>query len=421
MNPSGHLLKQSALHRPAVPCWLLLAILRGAAATAAEPTGGEPVAEPTTLSVTAAPGNGATIDAGSRFSLNIRGRIQVRYQLQAVGAASSSAVPTTHSVTLGTARLWLSGRLLSPKLTYLVQLALAPRDFRDDAKSPIYDAFFDWKLHRDFSLKIGQYFVPFDRLRTVREFALQMADRPAVVGEFTLDRDIGVTLYSDRFLSDASVVAWRIGAFGGGGIQLAERSKPGGLLVARLELRPLGPVDDDSEGDLDRRDTPGLAVGIAGALNINAPRLRGTTGALYSGGTVTYRHLAADVVFKWKGLAVEGEYLWRQATSDVVSPATKMPPEYSRSGQGWVFQGSYAFPHEVEVVARLSRLYPLTGTSPALSADLDARPFEYGVGLNYYLNGHRFKIQVDWLVRAPASMSFASASHLAHVQLDATF
>ena len=53
----------------------------------------------------------------------------------------------------------------------------------------IYDAFLDWKAHRDISVKAGQFFVPFDRLRTVREFALQMGDRPRPVAELTLDRD----------------------------------------------------------------------------------------------------------------------------------------------------------------------------------------------------------------------------------------
>jgi hypothetical protein len=43
------------------------------------------------------------------------------------------------------------------------------------------------------------------------------------------------------------------------------------------------------------------------------------------------------------------------------------------------------------------------------------------VGLNYYVNKHRFKLQADWIARMPHDFDFGAASHAAHVQLDATF
>ncbi|HRI72502.1 MAG TPA: porin, partial [Polyangium sp.] len=190
-----------------------------------------------TIKVTGEPGKGLTVDAGERFSLNLRSRIQIRYQLNVPPADDQGERDEQQTVSIGTARLWLSGHILSRKLTYMTQLAVAGRDFRDDARSPIFDAYLDWKVHRDFNIRAGQYFVPFDRLRTVREFALQMADRPAPVNEFTLDRDVGVTFYSDTFLSKRSPVAWRVGFFGGGGTNLTTSKEGGGLFVGRLELR----------------------------------------------------------------------------------------------------------------------------------------------------------------------------------------
>jgi len=376
------------------------------------------------VKITGAPGNGLTVSVGEVFSLNVRSRIQLRYQLNISPEDDAGERDLQQMINIGTARLFFSGYAYRPQLTYLIQLAVAGRDFRDGATSPIFDAYVDWKIHRDFNVRAGQFFVPFDRLRTVRESALQMADRPVPVGELTLDRDVGITLYSDEFLGDRSPVAWRVSVFGGGGTNLTLGKEPGALVVGRLELRPLGAIDDDSEGDLERRRRPGVALGGAFAANINTNRLRSTTGATFAGGTTDYLHAAADLVFKWRGFALEAEYLWKRASNDEIrstdeegAPLT----EFTRSAQGTVFQASYAFDPPFEIVGRFSRLYAFGGTDPKLVSEVDSRGQELGVGLNYYFNKHRMKLQADWIARMPHDFDFDRASHVAHLQLDATF
>jgi hypothetical protein len=390
------------------------------------PANAEPGAD-ASIEITGAPGKGLTVRTGDAFSVNLRARIQVRYQLDISREDDEGDRELTQTANIGTARIWLSGNVLEPEITYMLHLAVAGRDFRDGATSPIFDAFLDWRAHRDLSLRAGQYFVPFDRLRTVREFALQMGDRPRPVNEMTLDRDVGVTVYSNTFLADASPLAYRLSAFGGGGTNLSAGKEPGALLVGRLELRPLGPIDDDSEGDLERRAIPGLAVGGAVAHNSNTNRLRSTTGPTFTGGTTDYFHAAVDLVFKWMGIAVQGEYLWKKASVDAISSLDESatPPvpvtEFTRSGRGWVTQASYTFDPPFEVVGRLSRLYADAGTDPAFVRDVEARGQEVGAGLNYYVNKHFFKLQADWLARMPGDFDFGVADHVVHAQVDATF
>lgn len=390
-----------------------------APAIAAEPS----AAEPPVVELSGAPGKGFNARFGDDFSLNLRSRIQVRYQLD-VPSDEGGDRPTEQTVNIGTARVWLSGHALTPDLGYMIQLAVAGRDYRDNAISPIYDAFIDWKAHRDLSLRLGQYFVTFDRLRTIREWALQMGDRPRPVAELTLDRDVGATLYSDHFLGDRSPVAYRIGAFGGGGINLTTGKPPGGLFVGRIELRPLGDVDDDVEGDLDRRAEPKLALGAAFAANFNTNRLRSTTGATFAGGSTDYLHAAVDLVFKWRGAALQGELLWKDASRDAIESVAadgSERVEHTRSGHGWVLQASYAFDPPIELVGRLSRLIAKPGTDPRYVAETIARGQEIGAGVNYYVLGHRFKLQADWIARTGDDFDLGAADHVAHVQLDATF
>ena len=376
------------------------------------------------VEISGAPGKGITIKPSENFSLNVRSRIQLRYQLNIPREDDAGERELEQLVNVGTARLWFSGHLFAPELTYMIQLAVADRDFRDGAKSPIYDAYLDYAAHRDLSVRAGQFFVPFDRLRTVREWTLQMADRPRAVLELTLDRDVGVMLYSERFLSDKSPVAWRLGALGGGGTNLSTGRRPGGLFVGRLELRPLGPLDDDREGDLERRTKPAIALGAGFAKNLNTDRLRSTTGPRFLGGTTDYLHAALDAVFKWRGFALQGEYLWKDASEDQIESIGDdglLLTEATRSGYGWITQASYIFDPPVELVARLARIHARSGTDPLLLTEAETRGQEVGAGVNYYFNGHWMKLQADWIAHMASGFEFSQADHVTHLQLDVTF
>lgn len=368
-------------------------------------------------------GKGITVaSADDRYSMNIRARFVPRFDVTIPAPNDEGRIEPKSRVALSTARFWVQGHLFSPRFQYVFQLAFGARDFRDGTISPIYDAFVDWKAHRDASLKVGQFFVPFDRLRTVREFALQMTDRPRAVAELTLDRDIGVVLYSDHLGGDRSPVAYRVGVFGGNGPNGLVAKTPGALFVGRAELRPLGEIDDDSEGDLENRAAPKLALGVAAAYNLNTNRQRSTTGATFTGGTADYLHVAADMVFKVQGFALQGEYLYRRAGEDEVATVGEgdaAATEWARSGQGWVAQASYHFRPGVELVARGAQTLALPGTDPALVSEVEAKGHEVGAGLNWYRNGHRFKVQTTWI--ALFGDDFAAAEHLVATQVDMMF
>src|SRR5690606_37309478 len=112
---------------------------------------GEKAAEPT-LQIKGAPGQGFTVSTGDAFSLNIKSRILIRYQINTFDDANKDAQAIAN---IGTARVWLGGNVYKPELTYMIQLAVAGKDYRDNATSPIFDAYLEWKAHRDFSVRAG--------------------------------------------------------------------------------------------------------------------------------------------------------------------------------------------------------------------------------------------------------------------------
>lgn len=369
------------------------------------------------VSVSAAPGKGLTVTTNDgRFGLTVRARAQLRETL------ARDKDKTTHEINVKTLRLVTQGHVLTTDLKYNLQLAFGTNDFETGNASPIFDAFVDYTRVRDLHVRAGQYFVPFDRARTIREFALQLVDRQQVVQELTLDRDVGLMLYSNDLGGLNGLLGYHLFVGGGEGRNRFGGQATGGIYVARLVLRPWGAFDEEQEGDLQRLPKPRLAIGVAGAYNQGTNRQRSTTGNALTLGTLDYRHAAADVVFKHSGFSFLGEAVVRTAGRDFIegtnaSGATVR--EYSRSGWGYFLQAGMMVSPIVEVAARWDHLFALGGTDPALVTQVTTQGRQVGGGLNVYLNGHAFKLQTDYFYIFGREHS--AGRHLARLQLDASF
>lgn len=373
---------------------------------------------------TLAPGKGFTAASpDGRYSLNIRARIQLRDTFEREGGESRN------DAQIRTLRLFLQGNVFSPDVKYVIQLAFGGADYEADSPSPIFDAFLEYVGWRDLQVRVGQYFVPFDRARTVREFALQFVGRQMVINELTLDRDLGIMLSSTDLFGLNEVLGYAVFVGAGDGRNRFPDAKnpygpqrPGMLVVARLVLKPLGPFPDyDQEADLSRSPRPRLGIGVAGGYNLNSDRSRSTYGSTYTLGTFDYAHLAADLMFKWSGFSLLAEYVMRDADRNrhtrVVDGAEVT--EFSRSGWGYIVQGGQMLTDKLEVVARWDDLHAFKGTDPQLVQLAERSGRQVGGGVNYYVNEHRFKFQGDYFYIFNRLTD--QPLHAVRVQLDATF
>lgn len=377
---------------------------------------------PSAVRIEAAAGRGITIRNGDAYSLTIRPRIQLRDTITHTPGAPGN--DTTNDIQIRTMRLWMLGHVLNPQIRYGIQLAFGANDFEKingvRQPSPIFDAFVDFRQARDASVRVGQAFVPFDRLRTIREFALQTVDRANPIRELTLDRDMGVTLFSDDLGGHGGRVGYYLGVYGGEGRNQFDAQKVGFLYTARLSYRPFGSFDDDTEGDLERRTSPRLAIGIAGAYNQRSLRANSTTGAFYQLGSVDYVHAAVDVVFKYRGFAFMGEALIRGSSTPTRSGTvgTTAVTETPGRAVGYVAQASYMPVDRFELWGRWDEVRLPFTTSVALHDLVAAGGRGLSGGLNYYLNGHYLKFQAD--VAHTFGGQFQGTTQI-RLQLDATF
>lgn len=371
-------------------------------------------------------GKGLTVtSADKKFQATFRSRVQMRNSFQHDGAKDLN----TNEAQIKTLRFFASGYALSPDLKYTIQLAFGSGDFEKDSSSPIFDAFVEYVKLRDLNIRVGQYFVPFDRARTIREFALHFVDRQGVVRELTLDRDVGIMFSSQDLFGLNGKLAYHLFVGGGDGRnRVADKAnasgpqKPGVLGVARVTVRPMGPFDDDQEGDLTRSAKPRLAIGAGVGYNVSTDRQKSTYGNTYTQGTFNYLHAAADLVFKWHGLSLLTEGVLREANkkqnagTDADGNAVV---ERSRSGFGYFVQAGQMLTDQWELTARWDDLHARKGTDPAFVKEVKASGRQAGAGLNLYLNGHFLKLQSDYFFIFGEDTS--KAAHAARVQLDASF
>lgn len=340
--------------------------------------------------------------ADGRFSMNLRGRAQLRYE----GAFDELRRGADGSSTFQArrVRLLLQGTLFGEDWTYYVQLGFSNRDTEPDIRLPLRDAYMTYSGLRDLNVRFGQMKVPYGRQRVVSSSALQFPDRSIVTNEFNLDRDIGIQVFSNDLFGLGERLGYNLGVYAGDG-----RNRTGNdfgmLYVGRLTTTPFGAFDQFVEADIGREARPRLALSVGGALNMNSVRARSTFDQTNAIGSFDFVHAGFDVMFKQRGFSFIGELFYRDVLGarqfvDASDPLDVITVT-SRTGLGYFGQAGYMLGDHVEVVARYGEMHPrLRGGETDLP-----RMGEIGAGLNYYFHRHDFKIQLDWYLQHEGSLA----------------
>jgi len=341
-------------------------------------------------------GKGVTLTSpDGRFSLTTRGRVQFRAAASYDDADVDEEEPVDLFLQIRRARLVFMGQLFRPDVQFYIQLGVAPSDMEPDLLVPLRDAVLSWTPLRDVGVRVGQMKVPFNRERVISSSALQFTDRSIVNAELTLDRDIGVQLFSNDLLGLGGVLGYQVGVFGGEGRNRLNQGV-GLLYVARLQAQPTGRFDDAySEADLLRTTTPRVSFGAGVAFNHRARRTQGTTGMFYRSATSDDVHAELDLIVKWWGFSLQSELLFRQSLSRAEDFVIDDAPfvELPRSGTGFMVQAGYLLPFDVELAARYAMIEPLVVEAVQRVDTAMPRRKEATVAVGYYVIDHNLKVQ----------------------------
>lgn len=337
------------------------------------------------------------IGADSLFSLNFRFRMQNRVSMNTISTKDLST--QDWEMRVRRLRLRFDGFMLTPKLTYAIQLSFTRGDMDwsdaenskiNVAPNPVRDAMIFYKPTKAFTIGFGQGKLPGNRQRVNSSGELQFADRSIVNSTFNIDRDFGGFFIYELPVKKTLLIA-KLAISQGEGRQNVAPNSPGLCYTSRLEFLPFGAFTnkgDYFEGDLEREKTPKLSLAGGYSLNNGALRTGGQLGrdlpTSYDIGTTII-----DGVFKYNGWAVASEYINRQSPNQpTVTNLTTA--NYIYTGYGWNNQISYCFKNRYEIAGRYAIIEPNKKSEAKATAEKN-----YSIGVSKYLNAHRTKLQLN--------------------------
>jgi len=168
---------------------------------------------------------------------------------------------------------------------------------------------------------------------------------------------------------------------------------------------------DYFESDIKREEKPKLALGLSYDYNDNASRARGNTGS-FLGQTRTLSTIFADMMFKYKGFSVMGEYAVKSSDE---SPAfideTDGLEYFFTTGSALNLQAGYLFQSAWELAARFTSVTP-----DYILAQDDVSMYTFGI--SKYIDGHNLKVQSDFSIISEGDME---ETFLARLQFELSF
>ncbi|TQM49256.1 phosphate-selective porin O/P [Arcticibacter tournemirensis] len=289
-------------------------------------------------------------------------------------------------------RLRADGYVLSPKIGYSIQLSFSRGDQDIDntgIANIVRDAVVFYHFTNNFYIAFGQNKLPGNRQRVNSSGQLQFADRSIVNSTFTVDRDFGLKAYYNNTIGS---VPFRIkGAISTGEGRSVNTTDNGLAYTGRFEILPFGEFKNEgdySEGDLEREETPKLALAGGYSYNAKTNRTGGQLGKeMYASrdmGTAIF-----DMIFKLRGWAYETEYMKRTADNPLTFNEDG-DVRYIYAGWGNNHQISYLFKNNLETAFRYSVIQPEGKT-----AWYEKRKEVLEAGVTKYLRKHRIKGQFN--------------------------
>jgi len=288
-------------------------------------------------------------------------------------------------------RLRMDGFLYNPKFSYYIQLSFSRGDQDwDNSFVPnlVRDAMFFYTINKNLQLSFGQSKLPGNRQRVVSSGMLQFVDRSIVNSTFNIDRDFGFRAFYENKLIEM-VYRVQLSISSGEG-RNSLNSDNGLAYTGRFEFLPFGNFTNNGdyfEGDLAREKTPKLSLASSFSHNEKARRTGGQTGRFIATPT-NINTFIADMMFKYNGFAVLGEYVQRNSTKIFFTEQVSGLPTYIFNGNGINFQTSYLFKNNYEIATRYAVIQPTQQLE-----GIDNGFNEITLGLTKYFKDHRIKFQ----------------------------
>ena len=257
-------------------------------------------------------GNGLSYKSDNQqFSLRVRGRIQFRYANPGAGQPTQPSDfdhVGGNQFGVNRARIKVDGHIGKPWFTYSIEY--------DAADQRTLNATVAFEKYDSLSAKLGQWKVEYSRERSVSSGGQQMMDRSIINRIFTLDRQMGASIYGHIDNGGAANFNYWAGMFNGSGRGDYSNHDGEAMYSGRLQWNFLGKEVGFKNSDIARSSTPKAAIAIAGAKFKSQFTRFSSSGAgnltNFDEGEVEgqydIRQFVIDGAYFYKGFSAQAEY-----------------------------------------------------------------------------------------------------------------
>lgn len=317
------------------------------------------------------------------FRLNIGGQVQFRYALNFVDSTNPASDDFEQGFQTRRTKLEFSGHIFQPGLFYKVVGAFDRGN--SGGNFDLEDAYFGYQWDNGFSVRWGQFKLPFLREELVSSKYQLMVDRSVTNEIFNQDRSQGIELsyeaemwrfflaFSDGFNSDNTDYA--VGAGGATGLGEADYAFTG-----RVEFLFSGDWKQFRDFTSWRGSDFGMMLGAAAHFE-DSPD---TTAAAQPAGNDEFLAYTIDLSFEGDGWNLYGAFVGNHVEND-----TPGAPEVDNFG--FVVQGGLFLTDELELAARFDMVIPDDQFGPGTDDEFST----ITAGINYYMHKHAAKFSLD--------------------------
>jgi phosphate-selective porin len=326
-----------------------------------------------------------TADGNWRTELQFR--MQFRFSTPYDGEPTSAGAFGTESASFDVrrARLKIGGHGFQPWLSYYFEY--------DVPSSSLLNWTLEIEKNPKASVRLGQWKAYYSRERVVSSGRQQFVDRSIVNRPFTIDRQMGVSLYGRLGEGSVGDFNYWVSAFTGMGRGVRSNDDQKLMYMARLQWNPFGRAVGFAGGDLARSEDVALSIAVAATTNRSAcTRFSGSgCGSLAGFATDASRYRVnqglIETALLYKGFSWTQEYHIKKIDDRVADTETDLRGNYAQIGYfpvGLIED----FPEELELAVRYSFYRPDNDVD-------DNRYDELSFGANWFFSGHSNKLTAE--------------------------
>jgi len=377
-----------------------------------------------------------------KFKMKFNGLMQIRYTYSDMNAKNRYMMPGTQlrhdrsGIDGSRIRFRVSGHVYNKDLTYLLELDMSQGSAYD---ARVNYAWVNYRFAEEFQIKAGIFRVHSSRADTGSTATMQFVEYPVWNSVFILGNGTGISFWGNLMDGKGMYSIDVVNAMNAPGRRTittdetlytaGHDNNPGVVFRTVWALMSGHCLHPDDMGhwtepcDMAIHDEPALNMGFHYAYNedwhdgsmriaYGRPKFFGRGGFGNTSSQQTQMHqVGLDAGFKYMGFSATAEYAMRVINPRDAGGGPPWSPLFIASGEqatttthGGYLQCGYFLPipgHErqFEVVGRVGAIYIGPGEGQGT--------WTYAIGANYYIIGHKVKLQTDFtkITEAPVSAS----------------